>query len=420
MPQYEDIRVSDEFIDLCESQLSLLFQNFLVQESAIYLTKNYHQEPKLIPVVVYPNSSPISKQNLLPSFFDTVVDEKVSYVLDDVIEEELLTDKQERKRINDTSPNQLVLPLLYQDMVFGLLATTRRSESWQSHEIIEIKEVAQTIAIARLLEQKQQHLETKYTQIQKLQQLKDEHLDDFLHQLKNPLTAIGTFAKVLLRKIVPEDSNYQTSESIIRQGDRLKELINDFNQQWQKQDYQTYTLADSQSTSFFLTENVESLTPTNTIEVVTPIIETIKTIASEKNITVYDRIKPNLFPVMSNAKALTEIVYNLMENAVKYTPKNGSILIEINNDRDHSPQITVADTGYGIPPEDQSKIFDRHYRGQQKYSDIDGSGLGLAIVKQLCEQINLEINVDSPYRWLDNQEKNGTKFTLSFPPNYSP
>ena len=414
MTQDEDIRVSDEFIDLCQAQLSLLFHNFLVQESAIYLTDNYHREPKLMPILVYPSSSGASRQNLLPSFSDTFMDETVINVLDDNLEAQILSADEE---IDNDTPNQLVLPLIYQNIVFGLLATTRKNKPWDSHEILQVKKIAQTLAIARFIEEKQQLIQTQYGQLRHIQDLEHDHFDDFLHQLKNPLTAIRTFAKLLLRQIAPDQPSYYTSRSIIRESDRLKELISDFGQQWQAEEDQIVTVPANQSTSFFLTEQIETLTEINIIEVITPIINAIELIAAEKNIQVKSKINPSLPLVISNAKALREIVNNLLENAVKYTPENGYILVEIDSNDSNLIEVKISDTGYGIPPEDQVYIFDRRYRGVQSGSKIAGTGLGLAIVKELCEKINVKISLISPYLWQKNQQFNGTQFSLLFSKN---
>ena len=412
MPQYENISVSDEFIDLCEAQLSLLFHNFLVEESAIYLTENYQQEPKLIPILVYPHSSNYSSPNLLPSFSPDFVNETVSDSFYHASQTQILLNEE----VDSETPHQLVLPLIYQDMVFGLLAMKRTHKCWQPHEILEVKEIAQTIAIARLMEEKQQLIESKYNDLEVLQNLQKKNLDDFLHQLKNPLTAIRTFGKLLLKNILPENPSYNASQSIIRESNRLQDLIADFTQQWQQKETNSLTLPQPQSTSFFLTENIESLTLIKITEIVVPILESIEILATEKNIRVYRNINHSLPLVFSNKKALREIVNNLLENAVKYTPENGSILLEIDVNKNDLLFITIADTGYGIPLEDQKHIFERGYRGQQEKSNIEGTGLGLAIVKELCNKINVEISLTSPYFWMKNQQYNGTQFCLTFVP----
>ena len=121
----EDIRVSDEYMELCQAQLSLLFHDSLVQESAVYLADNYHQEPKLIPILIYPHSTDTAQELLLPSFYDTLSDETVENVWDDTLSAQILIDNQQ-EQINGEESNQLVLPLIHQDLVFGLLVTTKK------------------------------------------------------------------------------------------------------------------------------------------------------------------------------------------------------------------------------------------------------------------------------------------------------
>lgn len=410
MNDYEEVRVSEEFVRLCEAQLNLILQNFLVQESAIYLTSTSNsQTPKLIPILVYPNSASSSRFNSLPFLPPTSVKEKFNDVVNDSFPPEKIT----TYIPNSSSPHQLILPLIYQDLVLGLLATKRETLPWQQNEILQIKEIAQTITLARIIEQKQQLTQIKLNQIEKLRILENNHIDDFLHQLRNPLTAIRTFAKLLLKRLLPKEPNYQISESIIRESDRLKDLITDFNEQWEGFDNnEILPLNETQSTSFFLTEKIETLEKFDIKEVINPLIVSIQAIAEEKKISILKIIDDNLLLIYSNKKALTEILNNLLENAVKYTPINGKILLEINQE-ESALIIKISDTGYGIPDDDQQHIFERHYRGNQSNSNISGTGLGLAIVKELCDKIDIKISLISPYYWTENQQEKGTQFSLT-------
>ncbi|MBL1210978.1 HAMP domain-containing sensor histidine kinase [Geminocystis sp. GBBB08] len=412
MPEYEEVRVSEEFIHLCQAQLSLLLQNFLVQESAIYLTSSKNNEtPKLIPILVYPNSVSVSPFRSLPFFDSKSVPETFNNVIDESFQPQEIT----TYTPNSSSPHQLILPLIYQDLVLGLLATKRKNLPWQPNEIIQIKQIAQTITLARIIEQKQQLSDIKLTQLEKLRILENNHLDDFLHQLRNPLTAIRTFAKLLLKRLLPKDPNYKISESIIRESDRLKELIADFNEQWEKfNNGEILPLTEIESTSFFLTEKIEKSEKFDIQEVINPLITTIKAISEEKDIELLAKISDHLSLVYSNKKALEEILNNLLENAVKYTPIYGKILLEINQNESQL-MIKISDTGYGIPPEDQQHIFERHYRGIQSQGTISGTGLGLAIVKELCDKIGIKIIITSPYYWVKNQQEKGTQFSLFIP-----
>ncbi|BAQ62112.1 two-component sensor histidine kinase [Geminocystis sp. NIES-3708] len=415
MPEYEEVRVSEEFIHLCESQLRLLLQNFLVQESIIYLTTpNNSQTPKLIPILVYPNSATVSSQLNTLSFLPS---KSVKETFNEVINDCFVSEKIISNTSNSDSPYQLILPLIYQDLVLGLLTTTRKSLPWRQNEIIQIKEIVKTITLARIIEQKQQLTELKLTQLEKLRILENNHIDDFLHQLRNPLTAIRTFAKLLLKRLLPHESNYQVSENIIRESDRMKDLIADFNEQWEGlNNNKILPLNSIGSTSFFLTEKIELLEKFNIQEIIEPLILTIKAISEEKNIQLLTKINNSLLLVNSNKKALTEILYNLLENAVKYTPNNGKVLLEIKQNKTELI-IEISDTGYGINQEDQLHIFERHYRGTQDKSAIDGTGLGLTIVKELCDKIGVKISLISPYYWTKYQQEKGTQFSLFIPIN---
>jgi signal transduction histidine kinase len=110
--------------------------------------------------------------------------------------------------------------------------------------------------------------------------------------------------------------------------------------------------------------------------------------------------------VIANAKALREVLNNLIDNALKYTPTGGEVKIYSIEKLEQAQQnwlgIAISDSGYGIPLEDQQKIFERHYRGRQAQSDIPGSGLGLAIAKDLIEKMGGKIEIISP----NNIEKN--------------
>ncbi len=419
MAEYEEISVSQEFVSLCQSQLVLLAQNLAAQESAIYLTETLaDSEPKLVPILVYPPPVASSKKSLLllPEYqsesndFDFNFNEEIEDNFDQIV-----------NYIPDSpSPYQLVLPLVHDDSMVGLLATNRRKKSWRKREILQVQEIAQTITLARILDEKQQITEEQLQRYQQLQHLQNDHLDDFLHQLRNPLTALRTFGKLLLKRLRGEDPNYNIAESIVREGDRIKDLIQDFSDDWKVvSNVANISLPGEQSTSFFLTENIQQLESVNLNKLIAPLISSIETIAREKNITFISDIDSDLPLILTNSKALTEVLSNLLDNAVKYTPEGGKICLEIVKQKS-TPMgdklvIEISDTGYGIPPEDQKHIFERHYRGVQADGDIYGTGLGLAIVKELCDKMSIEIELFSPSFWLKNQKFNGTTFALSIP-----
>ena len=125
--------------------------------------------------------------------------------------------------------NQIVMPLIYQEVMVGLLVTARGDRGWNQLEKYDVERVGQTLAAACVLEQRSQWLEQRlhqqtaaYTQIHDRQQ---DVLDDVLHQFRNPLTALRTFGKLLIKRLQPSDRNRTVAESIVRESDRLQELL---------------------------------------------------------------------------------------------------------------------------------------------------------------------------------------------------
>jgi signal transduction histidine kinase len=103
--------------------------------------------------------------------------------------------------------------------------------------------------------------------------------------------------------------------------------------------------------------------------------------------------------VRANPKELREVLSNLIDNALKYTPAGGKIYIQSGLEQDRMQGIAISDTGMGIPPQDLEHMFERHYRGEKADSEIPGTGLGLAIAKELIEQMQGKIQVFSPAQW---------------------
>ena len=108
--------------------------------------------------------------------------------------------------------------------------------------------------------------------------------------------------------------------------------------------------------------------------------------------------------VRGEKNSLWELVYNLMDNAIRYNRVNGTVTVTL---KDHS--LAVSDTGIGIPPEHQERIFERFYRVDKSHSRATGgTGLGLSIVKHVAERHNAKISLDSTVGV-------GTTITVTFP-----
>jgi signal transduction histidine kinase len=102
------------------------------------------------------------------------------------------------------------------------------------------------------------------------------------------------------------------------------------------------------------------------------------------------------------------VIYNLTDNAIKYTPKKGQVTVRVFQ-QDNEVRIQITDTGIGIPATEQPHVFEKFHRVKHKYAtDVDGTGLGLAITKGIIEKHNGRI-------WLESTPGEGSTFTVVLP-----
>ncbi len=121
------------------------------------------------------------------------------------------------------------------------------------------------------------------------------------------------------------------------------------------------------------------------------------------------RVSGGAVHVQSVRRLLWEIVYNLCDNAVKYNRSGGRVDITV-SDREGTAELTVSDTGIGIPKEDRNRVFERFYRVDKSHSkSTGGTGLGLSIVKHAAQYLGLTVRLESTLG-------EGTAISVRFPP----
>ncbi len=232
---------SSDFVALCREQIALLTQGLGASLSVVYLTQELVESPtgeaKLIPVVVYPETAAL-RQVEGNAEVKTPEQLKVRNVLAlPQNQGKLLTGRAESSNSaqeSETSEeyllseNQIVLPLIHEGVMIGLLVTGRQDRAWNEQEQSEIQRIAQTLAIACILDQRRAWLQQQLHQQQILQEQQRDLLDNLLHQFRNPLTAIRTFGKLLMKRLRSSDPNRDVAGNIIRESDRLQELLQQF------------------------------------------------------------------------------------------------------------------------------------------------------------------------------------------------
>jgi signal transduction histidine kinase len=428
------IPASSEFVALCKSQVAVLTQGLGAALSAVYLTEELVEgaEAKLIPVVVYPEATVVWEEDdtdlVLPEQMGKIV--TIPRLLRSpprLLPQASDNDQEVHSTSADWEENflrqqrQIVLPLMYEGVVMGLLVTGREDRPWNEREKATIERIARSLAIAYLMDQRRAWFEQQLTQQRRLQAQQRDMLHDLLHQFRNPLTALRTFGKLLLKRLRPGDKNQEVASSIVRESDRLQELLQQFDAALNTSEGDivlplTLTAAPvaeacqlpTRGDQGGISPTANSLLPGKplTLEtfsvaaVLEPLLVSARAIAQERNLELQAEIPTDLPLVQANANALREVLSNLIDNALKYTPAGGKIDIRVGEKRRTSQGealgIAISDTGPGIPPQDLEHLFERHYRGVQASTAIPGSGLGLAIAKELIEQMHGEIQVFSP------------------------
>lgn len=215
-------------------------------------------------------------------------------------------------------------------------------------------------------------------------------IGDVSHELRTPLTAIKGSMEGLMDGILP--ANDETFQQIHAEVDRLNRLVDDL-QELSRVEARAYQLDIRRI-------DVSSLAQT--------VAKRLATRFESKHILLELELTPDLPPVLADEDRAIQILTNLTGNALQYTPEGGRVTISAKQISDEV-QITVRDTGIGIPPEHISHIFDRFYRVDKSRSRHagGGSGIGLTIASALVEAHGGRIWVESA------GEGNGSTFTFT-------
>jgi two-component system phosphate regulon sensor histidine kinase PhoR len=206
------------------------------------------------------------------------------------------------------------------------------------------------------------------TELRRLENLRREFVSNVSHELKTPLTAIQAYTETLLSGALHEpEHSRQFVERIEEHADRLHALILDL-----------LRLARIESSTDVF--DVRAILLSN---VVAYCLEEHQPLAQAKNISLTIEPSPEDLRVNADEEGLHTIVSNLIDNAVKYTPPEGRVVVRWRLENSVAV-LEVSDTGPGIAPEHQVRIFERFYRVDKARSrELGGTGLGLSIVKHL-------------------------------------
>ncbi|HET8550806.1 MAG TPA: PAS domain S-box protein [Bryobacteraceae bacterium] len=238
-----------------------------------------------------------------------------------------------------------------------------------------------------------QQLEIRNREVERANRLKSEFLASMSHELRTPLHTIIGFSELLREEMEGSlnDKQKRFLGHIHQDALHLLELINDI-------------LDLSKIEAGRLELRYEEF---DAAQALGEVLASIRPLAFNKSLSIEDRV-PEGMRLHADRVRYKEILYNLLSNAVKFTPNGGRIWVE-GTAESRFAQISVNDTGIGLPAEEHETIFNKFYQAAATTKGVrEGTGLGLAITKRLVEQHGGRI-------WIESQIGKGSSFTFTLP-----
>jgi two-component system phosphate regulon sensor histidine kinase PhoR len=237
------------------------------------------------------------------------------------------------------------------------------------------------------------------TELRRLEQVRTEFVANVSHELRTPLTAIQGYLETLLGGALDEREHAQRFlEIAFRHTERLGRLLNDL----------------TDLSNIELGKVSLRLAPVRVSEVVASVVDIVSAKATAGRVGLVTDVRPPDLTIHADHDRLAQILINLVDNAVKYTPENGWVTVRARPLDDGRVELMVRDTGVGIPRADLPRITERFYRVDKARSrELGGTGLGLAIVKHLVLAHGGDLAIES-------EQGEGTTVRVALPGGGAP
>ncbi|MDN0069624.1 sensor histidine kinase [Collinsella ihumii] len=269
------------------------------------------------------------------------------------------------------------------------------------HPVRNIQDAySEMIPMLDRIETQRQELKRQMRVLADNDRMRREFTANITHELKTPLTAISGYAELIASGMVADEEDQRDfARRIHKEAGRLTALVNDI--------LTLSSLDEAERGDAEVSNSVlGSREPVDLPRTIDTVYHRLDTVADVNGITLQLRVEPAI--VFGVPRLLDELVYNLASNAIRYNKPHGSVTLRCGME-DGAPYVSVEDTGIGIAPEEQDKIFERFYRVDKSRSKArGGTGLGLAIVKHAAMFHDATISVDSTLG-------EGTTITVRFP-----
>ena len=226
-------------------------------------------------------------------------------------------------------------------------------------------------------------------ELAQVERLRRELVANVSHELKTPISALRAHLENLLDGV--EEADRATLQVMLAQSERLSRLVE-----------QLLDLSRLESGDIPFERSAVELGP-----LVNEVLSEVR-VGVGDDVRVVPEISPGLPPVWADRERLHQVVFNLLDNALRFTPPGGTVTVSVTSDRD-AVQVRVADTGPGIPAEHLPHVFERFYRVDQSRSRGDGgTGIGLAIARSIVEAHRGRI-------WAESEVGSGSTFGFALP-----
>ena len=225
--------------------------------------------------------------------------------------------------------------------------------------------------------------------LQETENSRREFVANVSHELRSPITSISGFVEGMLDGVIPQEEHPKYLALVSAETKRLSRLIGDLLalSRLEKQD------AALQVSSFDICEMLRRC-----------LIRRMNDLEGKQLEPVFDLERENM-TALADPDRIEQVVVNLLDNAIKFTPEGGRITLRC-REKDDRLRVTVADNGIGVPPEDRDKVFQRFFTADRAHTSGKGTGLGLSICQRILQMHGESIVLD------DTQEGASFTFTL--------
>jgi signal transduction histidine kinase len=232
------------------------------------------------------------------------------------------------------------------------------------------------------------------TVIKENEKLRSDMVNLMSHEIRTPITSIQGFAELLLADETIDSEKKEFLSIIAKESQRLSRMLTTF--------LSIAKLEQSDKKEF-------QKIPVKIDYIVSEVVREMQEKAKRKRIRLVEKSDSHLPPIAADKGLITKAIMHLVDNAIKYSPERTSVIISTALETEYL-RVTVEDRGYGIPKDEQEKIWQKFYRiareGQDK--EEESTGLGLALVKEIVEKHGGQVEVESEVGF-------GSKFTVRLP-----